>query len=206
MNSILSFAKIAYIKSQNIKPLLGSYTNPDDFISRLVKSGELIRIKNGFFVIAEKIKENPVPYEQIANLLYGPSYVSLEWALSYYKMIPEGVYVMTSVCVDRSKSFKTPIGTFDYNYLNHSRYSIGIDQKENVNGRFLIARPEKSLADLVHFKSRKMNKNDLLIDLIESRRIEEGVLKKLDKKLMIEIADCYQSKAVSNLSNVLGML
>jgi len=78
MHSILRFAKTAYIKSQNLKPLLGDYTNPDDFISRLVKAGELIRLKNGFFLIAEKIADSTVPYEQIANLLYGPSYISFE--------------------------------------------------------------------------------------------------------------------------------
>jgi hypothetical protein len=60
-----------------LKPLLRDYTNPDDFISRLVKSKELIRLKKCLFVIAEKIEENFVPYEQIANLLYGPSYISL---------------------------------------------------------------------------------------------------------------------------------
>jgi len=76
MHKILRFAKTAYVKSQNLKPLLSSYTNPDDFISRMVKTGELIRLKNGFFLIAEKIEETPIPYEQIANLLFGPSYIS----------------------------------------------------------------------------------------------------------------------------------
>jgi len=43
-------------------------------ISRLVKKGELIRLKKGFFIIREKIDKAKVPYEEIANLLYGPSY------------------------------------------------------------------------------------------------------------------------------------
>lgn len=59
MHSILRFAKTAYVESQNLKPFLGEYTNPDDFISRMVKRGELIRLKNGFFLIAEKIEEAP---------------------------------------------------------------------------------------------------------------------------------------------------
>lgn len=206
MISVLRFAKTSYVTSQNIKPLISNYSNPDDFISRLVKSGELIRLKNGFFIISEKIQDKPIPYEQVANLLYGPSYISLEWALSYYKMIPEGVYVMTSVCTNKSNTFTTPIGTFDYFYLNHKRYSIGIDQKENSNGRFLIATPEKSLADLVHFKCKKIDKEDLLLDLIESRRINEDILKSLNKKHLQEISNIYQSKAVTNLINILGIL
>jgi hypothetical protein len=206
MHAILRFAKTAYIKGHNLKPLLGDYTNPDDFISRMVKSGELIRLKNGFFLIAEKFEESSVPYEQIANLLYGPSYLSFEWALSFYKMIPEGVYVTTSVSATKSKIFNTPVGTFDYIYLNHHRYAIGIDQKENSAGRFLVATPEKALADLIHLKSKKLEGNDLLIDLIEARRIEENHLKNLNKKHLREIADSYHSKAVMNLINVLGML
>lgn len=206
MRSILRFAKTAYIESQNLKPLLGSYTNPDDLISRMVKSGELIRLKNGFFLIAEKIQESPAPYEQIANLLYGPSYISFEWALSYYKMIPEGVYVVTSASATKSKVFDTPIGTFDYTYLSHNRYSIGIDQKGSGTERFLIATPEKALADLVHLKSKKLEGKELLVDLIEARRIDEDLLKNLNKKHLLAIADNYRSKAVMNLINVLGML
>lgn len=206
MHPILRFAKTAYIESHHLKPLLGDYTNPDDFISRLVKSGELIRLKNGFFLISEKIDETPIPFEQIANLLYGPSYISFEWALSYYKMIPEGVYVVTSASATKSKQFNTPIGTFDYIYLSHHRYAIGIDQKENNDGRFLIATPEKALADLIHLKSKKLERNDLLTDLIEARRMDEDLLKKLDKKQLVEIADQYRSKAVMNLIHVLGML
>lgn len=206
MHSMLRFAKTAYVQSHNLKPLLSSYTNPDDFISRMVKAGELIRLKNGFFLIAEKIVENTIPYEQIANLLYGPSYISFEWALSYYKMIPEGVYVVTSASVAKSKSFNTQIGTFDYIYLSHCRYAIGIDQKENISGRFLIATPEKALADLIHLKSKKLEGRDLLVDLIEARRMDEDLLKNLNKNHLIEIAENYRSKAVKNLINVLGML
>jgi predicted transcriptional regulator of viral defense system len=206
MDTVLRFAKTTYIKSQNLKPFLKEYTNPDDFISRTVKAGELVRLKNGFFLIAEKIEESPVPYEQIANLLYGPSYISFEWALSCYKMIPEGVYVVTSASSIRSKTYNTPVGTFDYTYLSHHRYAVGIDQKENEAGRFLIATPEKALADLIHFKSKRLTVNDLLIDLIEARRIDEDHLRNLNRKHLREIGENYRSKAVMNLIKALGML
>jgi len=200
---MLSFAQTAYIGSQQLKPLLANYTNPDDLISRMVKSGELIRLKNGFFLIKEKIKDAPVPYEQIANLLSGPSYISFEWALSYYQMIPEGVYVVTSATANRPRIFNTPVGVFEYVSLSHNRYAIGIDQKENESGRFLIATPEKALADLVHLKSRHLEGNDLLLDLTESRRIEIDTLKQLSKKHLREIAENYRSRTVSNLLKVI---
>lgn len=203
--SLRQFAT-AYIETHNLLPLLGDYTNPKDWIAQRVKKGELIRLKNGFFVIAEKIDKDPVPFEQIANLLYGPSYVSFEWALSRYGMIPEGVYVVTSACATRTKSYTTPLATFDYFYLAHSRYAIGIDQQENSAGRFLIATPEKALADLIHFKSKHLEGKDLLIDLVEARRMEESQLRQLNKKHLLEIAENYHSKTVWNLIQVLGLL
>lgn len=196
----------AYISAQNLMPLLKDYTNPRDYIFRLVKSGKLIRLKNGFYIIAEKIENAFVPYEQIANLLYGPSYISFEWALSYYGIIPEGVYVVTSVSATKSKSYHTPIGTFDYTYLSHNRYAIGIDQKENAAGNFLIATPEKALADLVNLKGKKLSGKDLLTDLVEGRRIDPDELKKLNKQHLYDIAEKYRSQSVKELIHILGYL
>lgn len=204
--NLLHLAKTAYIQTQNLLPLARDYTNPHDLIARMCKKGELIRLKNGFFVIADKIKEAPVPYEQIANLLYGPSYLSYEWALSYYRMIPEGVYVVTSACAVQTKSYATALGTFEYNFLSHSRYAIGITQKENSAGNFLIATPEKALADLVHKKSKRLSSKDLLIDLVEGRRIDEEVLKNLDKAHLTEIAESYRSTAIYSLLNAIGRI
>jgi hypothetical protein len=121
-------------------------------------------------------------------------------------MIPEGVYVVTSTSAIKSKSYSTPLGAFDYIYLSHSRYAIGIDQQENASGRFLIATPEKALADLVHLKSKHLNSKDLLVDLVEARRIDEDLLKTLNKKHLLEIAENYRSQAVTSLTNALGLL
>ncbi|HAB99628.1 MAG TPA: hypothetical protein DCE71_07400 [Parachlamydiales bacterium] len=207
MHEILRFAETAYIENQHLMPLLADYANPYDFITRLVKRGDLIRLKNGFFVIAEKIQKSPVPYHQIGNLLYGPSYLSFEWALSYYNMIPEGVYVITSTSATKSRSYTTPLGTFDYHYLNHQRYTVGMDQQKNFAGNFLIATPEKALADLIHFKSKNLESSkDMLIDLIEARRIEESLLKSLNKDHLLEIAERYRSEPVTQLINALGLL
>jgi len=197
---------LPYIHSNILMPFLKEYTNPRDWFSRLVKKGELIRLKNGFFVIAEKIENTPVPYEQIANLLSGPSYISFEWALSSYNMIPEGVYVVTSASVLRSKDYHTPLCTFQYTQLSHDRYAVGISQKKNHLGNYLIATPEKALADLIHMKSRHLNAKDLLVDLIEARRMDEDVLKSLDKKLLLEISERYRSKTVRALVTAIGLL
>ena len=79
--------------------------------------------------------------------------------MSYYGMIPEGVYVITSVTINRIKNFRTEIGTFSYNHLTLDRYSVGITQKKNGSGGFLIATPEKALADHVFRLCQGLNKS-----------------------------------------------
>ncbi len=206
MHPLLLHSPLPYVEASTLMPFLSDYTNPHNWFSRLVKKGELIRMKNGFFVIAEKIANTRVPYEQIGNLLCGPSYISFEWALSHYGMIPEGVYVVTSATTTQARTYRTPLGTFTYAPLSHSRYAIGITQEKNSLGNYLIATPEKALADLIHMKSRHLNEKDLLVDLVEARRIDEDVLKGLDKKHLLEIADAYRSKTVRSLVNAIGLL
>ena len=109
MHPALRFCKLPYIDSEALLPLLRDYTNPNDFLSRLVKRGELIRLKNGFYLISELIENQPIPFEQIGNQLYGPSYISLEWALSYYELIPEGVYTVTNVSFLRQRAGKPAV-------------------------------------------------------------------------------------------------
>jgi predicted transcriptional regulator of viral defense system len=206
MHPMLRFIETAYVETQNLLPLLTSYTNPHACIAGLVNKGELIRLKNGFFVISEKIEDARVPYEQIANLLHGPSYVSFEWALSYYGMIPEGVYVVTSASAVKSISYKTPLATFDYVHLGHARYAIGIDQAKNESGNFLIATPEKALVDLVHRKSKGLTAKELLVDLVEARRIDVDNLKNLNKEHLLDIAESYRSKSATTLVHALGLI
>jgi len=102
MEEILKKIVTPYVDAQILLCLSGTYKEPRERINRLSKKGDLIRLKNGFYLIADRIAQG-LPYEQIANLLYGPSYVSLEWALSFYGMIPERVHTVTSMCLGRAK-------------------------------------------------------------------------------------------------------
>ena len=142
-------------------------------------------------------------------MLYGPSYVSLEWALSFYGMIPERVYTVTSMSLGRNKEYQTPIGDFAYYNLSSEKYAVGITQKKASNsvGYFFMASPEKALADLVFKSCKNLDKNKLKAELLESKRMDsESLFQKLDKNLLVEIAKSYRSKSVNTLIDVLGVL
>lgn len=209
MKRFLHKIKTPYVDAQTLLNFLKEYRKPRDYILRLVKNGELIRLKNGFYLIADKISQGGdglIPYEQIANMLYGPSYVSLDWALSYYGMIPERVYTVTSMTLGRAKEYHTPIGDFAYYKGVDSSYSLGITRKESLDfmDAFLIASPEKALVDLVHKTCRGLDKEQLKEELLESRRMDPENLRSLDKLLLKEITASFKSNAVKYLSHLLG--
>jgi predicted transcriptional regulator of viral defense system len=194
---------VPYIEKQALDALLFDYKDPKGYISKLIKQKELIRLKGGFYLIQELVQKSGIPFEQISNLLYGPSYLSLESALSFYGIIPEAVHTYSSMTLGKAKEFQTEVGTFRYYHLNEERYTIGIAHKENKFGGFFIATPEKALADQVFQLCQKMTQEELFVDLTESKRIELSSLRAFDKVLMQKIADVYRSKAVENLAKII---
>ena len=65
-----------------------SISNVNEKISNLVRNKELIRLKKGFYTFSKLYETKPINLLSVANALYSPSYVSFDYALSYYGMIP----------------------------------------------------------------------------------------------------------------------
>ncbi|MFK7807925.1 MAG: hypothetical protein AB8F74_09025 [Saprospiraceae bacterium] len=170
-----------------ILEILSNYKRPNDKISELLKSKALISIRRGLYIIGPKLDlPSPEPF-LIANHLRGPSYVSLESALSYWNMIPERAYEISSVTIKTSKLYKTPVGRFSYQQLKVPYYSYGIKKIDHLPKQtMLIASREKALCDKVmltpnvNLRSIKQTKAFLMEDL----RIDNEVLSTLDTELM----------------------
>ena len=67
--------------------ILRDYRSPNDKISALIANNNIIAIKRGFYVLSEKHRKEAVHPGLISNLLYGPSYVSLDYALAWYGLL-----------------------------------------------------------------------------------------------------------------------
>ncbi|NGX61362.1 MAG: hypothetical protein K940chlam9_00847 [Chlamydiae bacterium] len=181
---------------------LSHYKQPRSKLTSLLKAGVLVRVKKGLYVFGKGYANRPFSLEVLANLIYGPSYVSYEYALAYYELIPERVPVVTSASSKRIKHFLTPVGTFVYHYLALKKFSVGITWASlDEATHFLIATREKALADTVARMKSFPNRDDLFQYLVEGMRIEEEELKKLRPSLLVEIAAVYQNKNVTLLSN-----
>ena len=80
-----------------LSDILYSYKKPRNIISRLIRNNDIIRVKKGLYVFGKDSLGPAYSKEILANMIYGPSYISLEFALSYYGLIPERVDTVTSI-------------------------------------------------------------------------------------------------------------
>jgi predicted transcriptional regulator of viral defense system len=101
-------------------------------------------------VLGEDLRKKPLSMGFIANYLLTPSYLSLEYALSYYDLIPEKVTVYTSVTTKKTTKYKTPVGIFEYRSVKESLFS-GFTKKVDNGQDYFIAYPEKALLDFFYF-------------------------------------------------------
>lgn len=166
-----------------VMDILAEYNRPNDKISELIKSGELLSIRRGLYVPGPET-DLPIPdLFLIANHLRGPSYVSLESALSHWGLIPERVHEISSVTLKTTKIYRTPAGRFSYQHLASPYYSFGIESVILApQQRALIASPEKALCDKIILTSgislRSVRQTSSF--LIEDLRIDEETLRNLD--------------------------
>jgi hypothetical protein len=171
------------LNRQIMMDLLKEYNSPSDKINELVKKGELTIIKKDLYITGPRIyTAKPEPF-LIANHLWGPSYVSLEAALSYWGLIPERVYEISSMTTKAAKNYQTPVGRFSYFQAPLPYYSFGIKRVQLTPKQVvLIASPEKAICDLI------INTSGLLLRsqrqareyLVEDLRIDEEMLAEFD--------------------------
>jgi hypothetical protein len=177
----------APINRQIMLDVFKEYKRPNDKISELIKSGEIIPLKKGLYVNRKNPDfSGPQPFI-IANHLWGPSYVSLESAMSYWGMIPERVHETSSVTIKLSKKYKTPAGRYSYRTMPWPYYSFGIKSVELSPGQTaLIASPEKALCDKIITTAGLSLRGtaQTLSFLADDLRIETEDLRKLDLKVI----------------------
>lgn len=182
---------IVPVNYDSLKNVFEGYRSPEDKIERLEISGELIRLKKGLYVLSPGKAKVPLSKELIANHLLGPSYISLQSALSHYGLIPERVFLTLSVTTKRAKKYITPIGEFDYITVNKDYYPIGVKiQSVEEKYSFLIASPEKALCDLIlNTKRLSINSVKGIKSFLENDvRFEMDALQTFDEKIIAECA------------------
>jgi len=180
-------------------------SHPRRKLKELQNKGHLLRLKKGFYVLSKELIGKDYSPQIVANLLYGPSYLSMEYALSYYQLIPERVEAFTSVTTQKNKSFETPIGLFTYQHLSTSLYPMAVTLQKNSSDErtFLIATPEKALMDMftLNFQnSQTPAAKDIPQALEEDLRVSLSELQKvLNKETLLQMQPHYKHRRWNKL-------
>ncbi|MGN0918519.1 MAG: hypothetical protein ACI4NO_05195 [Oxalobacter sp.] len=168
----------------------GSYTNPAAKIGRMVKSGHLIPVIKGLYET-----DRSVPGHYLAGIIYGPSYLSFEFALAWHDFIPEAVYIFTSATCGkkRKKRYETPFGVFTYRDVPTTAFPYGTRLYSEEGYSFVVASPEKAICDVIYTCSPCANRSELRQLLFEDLRIDEAAFLNADLDKMISLAELYRT-------------
>ena len=114
-------------------------------LQRLEIKNVIKRLENGKYLFLFK---NPIDFE-IANFIFSPSYISLESALSFYGILSQFPYTITSIAPKKSKKIILYNKEYEYTHIN-KKYFFGFIKKDS----FIIATPEKALIDLLYLYAK----------------------------------------------------
>lgn len=179
------------------KSNLINYSNKNNKISRDIRDGKLFKIITGLYET-----NSNTPGYLLAGSIYGPSYISFEYALSFYGLIPERVTTVTCATFDKKKKkqYNTDFGVFTYRDVPVLVYPEEIILKEENNYSYQIATPEKALCDKLYTLTPLNNYSNLENMLFNDLRIDEEKFNKLDIEKIEKLSKLYHSTNVDLLA------
>jgi predicted transcriptional regulator of viral defense system len=178
----------AIVDTLRMKGWMGNVSDKRGKIARMIHTGELLQLRRGLYATRRGIH----PY-CLAASIYGPSYVSFETALSFYGLIPEAVYEITSATLKRSKEFDNVFGRYRYRTVPRNVYPIGIERITEGGIPFLIASPTKALCDRIALEPRMRSVAEVR-QWAELMRLNEE--HELDPVILAACAESYRRPAV----------
>lgn len=189
--------------------LLSDYARPNDKISQWLASGVLISLKRGLYVVGSPWRQETLCLPLIANRLYGPSCVSLEYALAWHGLIPERVVEVTSVCTGRGRDLENSLGRFSYFTVPESLFPVGLTIEVEGAQHFWVASPTKAVCDkvLLARNLKAVGKASMRAFLFEDLRLDEDGLREFDASVLnAYVSSGYKPRQFKALCQVLEAL
>ncbi|MBM4387651.1 MAG: hypothetical protein FJ088_07920 [Deltaproteobacteria bacterium] len=174
---------LRFLKNQPVIETLMLGNKPEELarmrvqLSRWVKSGRLVKVRNGLYIFADAYRPEFPDREYIATFAIRPSYISLEYALSGYGLIPEYVPAVTLVTTKRPGKIMFSGNRFVYRHVQ-PRLFWGYIPKGGKNFEIFYAEPEKAVLDLFYF-----TKGELTLDYMEEMRFQNTEILNMDKMI-----------------------
>ena len=200
-NNAVSIGATLIITTATLKETYHDYANPLDKIKREVDKGNLIRLTNGIYETDKEM--DPC---LLASSILSPSYLSFDWALSYYGLIPEKVTSVTSATLGKrkNKTFENYFGRYEYTDVPAEAFPEGLTYLENMGYTVKVATKEKTICDSLCKWRVVRNIKELKELLFEDKRIDEDEFAACDFKLMKRLAGLYAKTNLKVLIKLIG--
>lgn len=174
----------------------------DANIKYWLKSGEIVQLKKGLYILADVYKyeqDKNIYLEYLANKIVTPSYVSLEYVLAKYQVLSEPVRVITSVTTKSTKDINNNLATFRYYSITEKLYR-GFNVKYFNNAPTYEASKSKALFDYLYF--RFVKELPITQQEVENMRLNwENISKKefKDAKKFLQFTDSNRVERIFNI-------
>lgn len=180
-----------------MKSLLTGYSNPNAKIKLWVEQGYLVPLKRGLYIVSQEITQQEPCLGLIANHLYAPSYVSLQYALRQYGLIPERVMLITNITTCHARNFSNSFGSFAYHNVDRAYFALGITSRTEGSSSYMIAIPEKALVDTILFTTKVPNSLAGLEQFLEEdMRFDMDALRDMNIPLLQAIAEVSPKRTI----------
>ena len=199
MKELKTFGNIP-IDNGVLKSILTDYQSPNMKIRLLQQQGALIQLKRGLYVVSPEFSGKQLSLGLIANHIYGPSYVSLHYALRYYGLIAERVYTITSITTHHTRTFENSLARFTYRGVGTEYFPIGVRSIDENGVSYLMATPEKALCDMIMVEPYIPQSSILGLERFfeEDMRIDMDALRDMDINI---IKSCMETGKKKNILN-----
>ena len=164
-------------------------------LSRWQKKGLLVSLRKGVYVLNPHDRKIEVDQMMIANILYQPSYISMEYALNFYGLIPEAVSDITSVSTRKTAVFNNELGTFRYQHIGPKVFR-GFKKAGEGQNAFFMAEAEKAVVDFLYLNLSQFQ-NNTRETLEQSYRFQN--IATLDPKRLVGLAVLFNNEKLNRI-------
>ncbi|RWX46470.1 Transcriptional regulator, AbiEi antitoxin, Type IV TA system [Candidatus Electrothrix aarhusensis] len=187
-----------FVRATQLDRLItGSPARRYSLVHRAMKSGELVQLQRGLYILADRFRSTPCHPFAAAQALAPTSYISFETALAYHGWIPEQVFTVSSAVPGRkSRKYQhDQLGAYSFHPLAvQPGCFLELVDRVRVSGQtVLIARPCRALMDLVCLRKVPWNGLDWLS---EGLRIELDFLSDMSREDIHTLSRVYKHKRV----------
>ncbi|PIR72305.1 MAG: hypothetical protein COU42_01705 [Candidatus Nealsonbacteria bacterium CG10_big_fil_rev_8_21_14_0_10_36_24] len=171
IKKIISLVReLPYFSFEDLSPIEKNKDYLKILLSRYENGGKVVRLKKGSYVVSEfidKIKakgEFSSYLEFLANILYQPSYLSLDYILYRHNILTELPVNFTSIAKNKTAIFSNKLGSFIYRKVKDDLF-CGFKIKEEGGFSIAKATKAKALFDFIYLRKNALTDKKAIEEL-----------------------------------------